>query len=67
VRTAPAARPTQPLAPPPARQDPPDAESPNRWRHILGAVDGREGPTQLRVKVLVDDASQAGNPAGLER
>jgi len=33
----------------------------------MAYVDGHEGPTKLRVKVLVDDESQAGNAAGTER
>jgi hypothetical protein len=33
----------------------------------MGYVEGREGPAALRVKALVDDASQAGNAEGTER
>jgi hypothetical protein len=54
-------------APPQPRQDKPDEEGARRQLHLLAFVDGREGPGALRVKCLVDDASQAGNPAGVER
>jgi hypothetical protein len=54
-----------PLTPP--RQDNPEQESARRQLHVLAHVEGHEGPTLLRCKTLVDDASQAGSKDGLER
>lgn len=48
-------------------QDKATAEVVRRHLHALAYVDGHEGPSVLRLKLLVDDASQAGNPAGVQR
>ncbi|KIY92845.1 hypothetical protein MNEG_15119 [Monoraphidium neglectum] len=48
-------------------KDNPEQESARRQLHVLAHVEGHEGPTLLRCKTLVDDASQAGSKDGLER
>ncbi|KAI8466872.1 MAG: AAA domain-containing protein [Monoraphidium minutum] len=49
-----------------SKENPSDA-SVNHQLHALAHVEGREGPTRLRLRALLDDDSQAGSGEGLQR